>query len=232
MYHFEAPSNVADFYGTRVRGFLLPAVTGNYTFWIASDDEGILFLSSNENPINIQDVAHVPAWTLPRDWFRYSEQESEPIYLIAGRKYYVEVLHKELNNGENLAVAWRRPDAGINSPPQLITNPYLCPITQIDRPPQAGFTANPYSGDAPLLVGFDASGSFDVDGVIVAYDWRFGDGGEATGELTNHIFTEPGNHQVQLFVTDDDGNVSGSTIQYVTVFGEGFTREDWARMQR
>src|SRR4051812_27103909 len=35
---FEAPSNVGDQYGQRIHGYIVPPVTGNYTFWIASDD--------------------------------------------------------------------------------------------------------------------------------------------------------------------------------------------------
>jgi hypothetical protein len=33
---FEAPSDAGSFYGQRMRAFLVPPSTGNYTFWIAS----------------------------------------------------------------------------------------------------------------------------------------------------------------------------------------------------
>ena len=33
---FEAPINWADYYGTRMRGYITAPVTGNYTFWIAA----------------------------------------------------------------------------------------------------------------------------------------------------------------------------------------------------
>ena len=32
---FEAPTNWADDYGTRMRGYITAPVTGSYTFWIA-----------------------------------------------------------------------------------------------------------------------------------------------------------------------------------------------------
>src|SRR5437867_7452088 len=47
---FEAPQNVAESYGQRMRALLLPPVGGNYVFWIASDDNGALYLSTTENP--------------------------------------------------------------------------------------------------------------------------------------------------------------------------------------
>ena len=44
---FEAPTNWADNYGTRMRGYITAPVTGDYTFWIASDDNSELWLSTS-----------------------------------------------------------------------------------------------------------------------------------------------------------------------------------------
>ena len=39
-------------------------MTGNYTFWIASDDKSELWLSTtNDNPVNKVKIASVPEWT-------------------------------------------------------------------------------------------------------------------------------------------------------------------------
>src|ERR1041385_1683789 len=35
---FESPTDVFDNYGQRMYGYIVPPVTGNYTFWIASED--------------------------------------------------------------------------------------------------------------------------------------------------------------------------------------------------
>ena len=56
---FEAPTNWADNYGTRLRGYITAPVTGSYTFWIASDDNSELWLSSNDNPANKVRIASV-----------------------------------------------------------------------------------------------------------------------------------------------------------------------------
>lgn len=114
---FEAPTNVADNYGQRVRGFVLPPQTGDYVFWLASDDGGALFLSTDESPANKVEIATVPVWTSPRQWNKYRrQQESVPIRLESGRRYYVEALMKEQVGGDNLAVRWRLPDGTIEEP--------------------------------------------------------------------------------------------------------------------
>jgi hypothetical protein len=103
---FEIPLNWADYYGTRMRGYLHPPATGNYTFWIASDDNSELWLSTNEDPANKTLIANVPGWTNSREWYTYSSQQSLPITLTDGRMYYIEALQKEGSGGDNLAVTW------------------------------------------------------------------------------------------------------------------------------
>ena len=50
-------------------------------------------------------------------------------------------------------------------------------LTIPNHPPVAQLLANPIEGDAPLDVSFDASGSSDIDGPIVSYEWDWeGDG--------------------------------------------------------
>jgi hypothetical protein len=88
----EAPFNYDDNYGSRMKGWLMPPVTGVYVFWIASDDNGELWLSSDDNPKNKSLVCSQPwsTWS-PRFWTRYSEQKSAFFPLVAGEAYYFEV---------------------------------------------------------------------------------------------------------------------------------------------
>ncbi len=55
---FETPTNFANNYGTRVRGYIQPPYNGNYTFWIASDNQSQLWLSSDYNPSNLHFVVY------------------------------------------------------------------------------------------------------------------------------------------------------------------------------
>ena len=73
---FEAPTDWADNYGTRMRGYITAPVTGSYTFWIASDDNSELWLSLNDNPANKVRIGSVPEWTGSRQWDKFSSQKS------------------------------------------------------------------------------------------------------------------------------------------------------------
>ena len=82
-----------------MHGYLIPPQTGNYTFWIASDDGSALFLSTDENPANVRLVASVSGWTSPRQWDREANQRSAAINLQAGKPYYISALMKEGGGG-------------------------------------------------------------------------------------------------------------------------------------
>jgi hypothetical protein len=114
---FEAPTDWADNYGTRIHGYLHPEASGDYIFWIASDDHSELWLSPDDNPVHAIMIANVPGWTPPRDFDNTGggegdadAQQSDPIALEAGQTYYIMALHKEGGGGDNLAVAWEGPD--------------------------------------------------------------------------------------------------------------------------
>ena len=64
---------------------------------------------------------------------------------------------------------------------------------------------------------FDASGSHDDDGGIVAYDWDFGDGTTATGINARHSFRASGRYPVKLTVTDNMGLPNSSVTDTVMV---------------
>ena len=113
---FEAPINEADNYGQRMRGYLAAPVTGNYTFWISSDDGSTLYLSTDESTANKRAIASVSAWTASREWTKEPNQASALVPLTAGKRYYIEALMKEGGGGDNLAVRWQLPDGTIEEP--------------------------------------------------------------------------------------------------------------------
>lgn len=129
---FESPTDTAENYGQRVHGYIVPPTTGSYTFWISSDDQGALFLSTDEFPANKRQIAHVPEWTGSREWGKYAQQQSTPITLQANKAYYIEALQKEGGGGDNLAVRWLRP-GNIDEGP--IPGTYLLPWGTAFTPP-------------------------------------------------------------------------------------------------
>jgi hypothetical protein len=114
---FEADANTGiDNYGQRMRAFVVPPTNGNYVFWIASDDTSVLFLSTDETPANNRQVASVSGWTNFREWSKYPEQQSAPVALEAGRRYYVEAIMQQGGGGDNLSVRWQLPNYTFEEP--------------------------------------------------------------------------------------------------------------------
>ena len=127
---FEAPAGWADNYGTRLRGYIKAPVTGNYIFWIASDDNSELWLSTtNDNPVNKVNIASVTEWTDSRQWGKFPSQKSVAIPLQANQSYYVEALQKEGDGGDNLAVGWAKPGQATSAPSEVIPGSVLSPFT-------------------------------------------------------------------------------------------------------
>lgn len=71
--------------------------------------------------------------------------------------------------------------------------------------PEARFTVTPPIGYKATVFKFDASGSKDLDGGIVSYQWHFGDGGNRSGKVVNYQFDRVGTFNVRLVVTDNRG---------------------------
>lgn len=124
---FEGPTNWADDYGSRIRGYLVAPTSGTYTFWVATDDDGELWLSTTDQPADKVMIASVAGWTNNREWNKYASQKSATIALMAGQQYYIEVLHKEGSGGDNVAVGWAKPGEGTSEPSQVIPGTQLSP---------------------------------------------------------------------------------------------------------
>ena len=89
----ESPTNIGDNYGSRMKGWLLPPVTGTYSFWIASDASGEFWLSTDSDRVNKVRVCWLDESVLQYDFTSSTTQKSEPITLVAGQAYYYEVRH-------------------------------------------------------------------------------------------------------------------------------------------
>lgn len=88
--------------------------------------------------------------------------------------------------------------------------------------PVASLLADPTSGDAPLSVSFDASGSSDPDGAngditdIVQFLWDFdGDGvvdDSTTSPTITHVYQQPGSFTATLGVFDDAAGLGSASL--------------------
>lgn len=164
--YFETPLDFADQYGQRIRGFLSPPETGEYTFWIASDDQSVLYLGVDEDPARKRLIAAVNGWTGYRDWFAEPNQQSVPVRLEAGRYYYIEALMKEGGGGDHLSVRWARPSGGIEEP---IPASYFFPFGTPLFPPR--ITREPAS--ISVLEGGSATFRVEVSNSdTLTYQWQ------------------------------------------------------------
>ena len=114
---FETEVNSGmNVYGQRLRTYLAPPVSGNYTMWISSDDSSNLFLSTDEDPSHKNLIAWVAGWTSSRQWDVEANQKSAPISLVQGKRYYLEAIMQQGYGGDNLAVQWQLPDGTVEVP--------------------------------------------------------------------------------------------------------------------
>ena len=178
---FESPDLGRDNYGLRLSGYVIPPQSGDYEFFLAADDQAVLFLSTDESPEHLRQIAFKSVWGIPRDWAALgppgpASNVSLPQSLIQGRRYYVEAWLKEATGGDHLAVAWRPPGAP--------------PLMEGDPPISGGFLAfaegSPGSGYLPQVSRGDAA---DLDLLARRARWP-----EAVAVATRVLQAEPTNH--------------------------------------
>jgi hypothetical protein len=99
---------LGDNYGDSVSGWITPTVTGDYTFFLASDDASELDLSTDGTLANAVAIATEagcchgflePGPTVT--------QTSSPQHLLANTPYFIRTLHTQGGGGDYVMVAWR-----------------------------------------------------------------------------------------------------------------------------
>ena len=81
-----------------------------------------------------------------------------------------------------------------------------------DQPPVAMASATPVTGPAPLTVGFSSAGSFDPEGLPLAYLWTFGDGSSSTEANPSHVYVAVGPYAARLTVSDGTSSTLAAPI--------------------
>jgi hypothetical protein len=167
---FEGPTGWADNYGSRIHGWLRPRISGDYTFWIATDDNGELWLSTDDDPCNAVLISWVSAWAGSRQWYDGDVTPSDPITLDGRKKYYISALMKEGGGGDNIAVAWQgpaQPDAPIAGDGAAIIGSQFISATPYDPP----YATNPNPPD----------GATNIQDRTPALEWWPGSYVQSTG---------------------------------------------------
>jgi hypothetical protein len=173
---FDAPT-YGDNYGGRLQAWLHVPITGEYTFWVAGDDNTELYLGAG--PDTAQLIADVPSWTGARAWDTMPSQKSEPIYLEAGR-YYIAALWKEGGGGDHCAAAWQGPGVPERT---VVSGSFLKPF-------EAVWAYDPKPADGAVDVTQTLALQWAAGVRAVQHDVYFGDDAEAVANA------EPGTTDV------------------------------------
>jgi hypothetical protein len=103
---FNPGATLLDSFGQRFRGTVTAPVTGYYTFWVAGDNGTELWLSDDARKFRKRRIARSESYQAYGNFDALVSQRSASIPLVAGREYYIEILHKEHSGGEHVAAAW------------------------------------------------------------------------------------------------------------------------------
>ncbi len=98
------PDDTHDQYGARLTGWVTPVVTDDYYFYLRSDDASELSVSSDSTEAGLQVVAQETGCCNPFQDPGHM-QTSQAQHLLAGQKYYLQVLLKEGEGGDYVEVA-------------------------------------------------------------------------------------------------------------------------------
>ena len=166
---FEAPQNYATNYGQRLRAFVIPPSSGYYTFWIAADNVGNLFLSPNENPASRSLIAYNTQTNTLRQWTKETNQQSAPIFMEGRRRYYLEALMKQGDGPDNLSVGWQQANSSFQLP--ITASGNLLPFTGATNFSPLVFAqpTNFSTAEGPLPVSFSV---LTTNPAPVSYQWQ------------------------------------------------------------
>ena len=105
-----------DHFSSRIRGYLLPPETGDYTFYFACDNVGQFWLSTDTSATNAQ-LKSVITSAQP-DWLQNTSIQT----LTAGKRYYFEILHYDTVYTDLIKLGWRIPGG---TGPEVIKAPFI-----------------------------------------------------------------------------------------------------------
>jgi hypothetical protein len=220
------PTDSLENYGAVMEGFITPTESGNYRFFVSSDDASQLYLSTDATEANLQfmaeETACCNAFTEP-DSFR----TSEPFAMTAGTPYFVRFMYKEGGGGDYGQVAWRR--EGDTTPAGSLTpipGKFLSTAVDVPFPPDGVFGAQVPAANARnvapeaviRLVHTDGKSAWTAENVTMTFD----------GVAVTPVFTKDGS--TVTLVYDPPGLMASKSTHVVAVTypnpaGQPATRE-------
>ena len=170
----KGPVNIADDYGARIRGYVIPSRGSQHRFYIASRHESEFYLSTDDNPSNANLIAWCDDPTTEEDeWEKKETQLSSVVTLSAGKRYYIEVLHKCGTEDDHVSVAWSiRRSSDLPGLTNLMQQAEMQYSTEEEVEPQPIWTAPAIIPGSSLSPLFDASAVSNVVAAIAPNYFR------------------------------------------------------------
>jgi autotransporter-associated beta strand protein len=137
-------TNYADSYGQRWTGWITPQTTGDYRFYLATDDSSELWLGTSDLPTSATRILSLSGYTNEKQWS--ARAPSGWIPLVAGKRYYIELRHKEGGGGDHCALAWQR-----SGDPAPVNGSGEIPGTVLSYRPGGIFSDIPLENIAPYF---------------------------------------------------------------------------------
>jgi hypothetical protein len=218
----ESPCvNCDDDYGQRIYGLFTPRVTGNHTFYVSSDDQSQMFLSTDEDPSNKKQIAYINSWVARREYFTFAEQSSQPVFLEKGKSYYLEASQMESYGSDHFSIGVRYPsDRATVASIREIQSIQI--TTVVKREKQTIYLLNAVNGWFRIKSG-DKTTNFitlpaTVDSIYSAINAKLGIGSisvekssnKQNGTFFNVVFNEPAVNERLLLELDSSGLVGSS----------------------
>ena len=186
---WESEANVGDQFFARFSGLFRAAATGRHEFYLATDDSGELWLSTDTRPVELQRIAYEPTWGERRSWtdsrggitdgFSNTLGQQLPILeMDAGEYRYLELLHKEGGGGDYADATYSGPGDPVpaNGSLSTLVGPTIAAWAD---PAGAGVELLSQPFEVTLVEGQPGALTFEARGwtwltnnSILAYQWQ------------------------------------------------------------
>jgi hypothetical protein len=122
---YESPVDWSATFGAVISGFIVPKTSGDYVFFVNSDDASELYLSTDETADKLKLIAMEASWSGTRNWVSVGGAPSTvedkrsdmfagtkwptgaTISLVAGKRYATQLIYKEGGGGDEGQATWK-----------------------------------------------------------------------------------------------------------------------------
>ena len=188
----ETAENLGDGFGDRIRGYLTAPTAGFYSFFVTSDENVEVWISSSEESASKLKRSFISYGNVGTGvWNALTSQQSLPMLMKGGHRYFIEVIRRESTGTDHLQVGWLKP--GQTGLPEVIPgwalSPYSAPVSTNNDGFLYSAVMTPQNGAASLGNGTALLRvSADKTEADLTVSW-----GNLTGPVTNsHIHDSRG----------------------------------------